>query len=122
MAQFSILNSSHPLNEPLQVEKCDTFLARLRGFMFRKGIERDSGLLFYQAKPSRLDSAIHMFFVSFDLGIIWLDDHFTVIEKITARSGHPFYAPHAPASYILEIHPQRISEFFIGDILAVEKG
>ena len=73
MHRTSIDNLTHPLEKRLHVEICDTYLNRLRGYMFHEPIQIDQGLLFIETMESRVGTAIHMFFVNFDLGIIWID-------------------------------------------------
>ena len=44
-----------------------------------------------------------------------------VVDLQLAKSWRPFYAPSQAASYILEIHPDRLVEFDIGDELGFEE-
>ena len=88
--------------------------------MFQNSIETDAGLLMVQGSESRANAAIHMFFVGMDLGVLWLDSSQTIVDKQLAKSWQPFYTPATPAKYILEIHPDRLSEFELGDILNFE--
>ena len=73
-----------------------------------------------QKMESRANSAIHMFFVKMDLGVIWLDSSQKIVDIQLAKSWQPMYTPQFPAKYILEIHPQRLPEFKIGDQLSFE--
>ncbi|MBU2610214.1 MAG: DUF192 domain-containing protein [Chloroflexi bacterium] len=113
--QIQILNHSRRLEAPLQATYCDSFFGRLRGLTFSSRIAPDEGLLLVQARQNRLDAAIHMLAVCMDLGIIWLDANYTVVDIAHAKAWHLAYFPHRPAKYILEIHPERIREFQIGD-------
>jgi uncharacterized membrane protein (UPF0127 family) len=108
-------NLSRPLPSPAQVIFCDSFLCRLRGLMFRTSLGPDEGLLLVQARDSRVDSSIHMFFVPFDLAVFWLDSRLTVVDKVLAKPWRPAYLSAQPARYILEIHPNRWSDYQIGD-------
>lgn len=83
--------------------------------MFRSSLPQAEGLLLVEARDSRVDTSIHMFFVYMDLAVIWLNEELTVVDTVLARSWRPFYAPHKPAKYILEIHPGRLNEFSEGD-------
>jgi uncharacterized membrane protein (UPF0127 family) len=83
--------------------------------MFRSKLEREEGLLLVEARDSRLDTSIHMLFVFMDLAVIWINSEYSVVDSVLARAWHPAYAPHQPARYILEIHPDRLDEFKIGD-------
>jgi uncharacterized membrane protein (UPF0127 family) len=115
MKTILIENKNKALPSPLQAPYCDSFLCRLRGLMFRSKLARGEGLLLVEARDSRLDTSIHMFFVFMDLAVIWINSEGTVVDKILARAWRPFYAPRQPARFILEIHPDRLSEFTIGD-------
>lgn len=83
--------------------------------MFRSSLSPDQGLLLVEARDSRLDTAIHMFFVFMDLAVIWINSEKVVVDTVLARAWRPAYAPRQPARYILEIHPARLGEFKIGD-------
>jgi len=111
----SIKNLTRSLSTPATVGFCDTFLCRLRGLMFRSALGRDEGLLLVEARDSRLDSSIHMFFVPFDLAVFWIDSSMTVVDKVIAKSWKPAYLPKAPARYILEVHPERWGDYETGD-------
>jgi len=115
MKTILIENNNKALLSPLQAPYCDSFLCRLRGLMFRSKLAREEGLLLVEARDNRLDTSIHMFFVFMDLAVIWINSEGKVVDKILARAWRPFYAPRQPARFILEIHPDRLSEFTIGD-------
>jgi uncharacterized membrane protein (UPF0127 family) len=83
--------------------------------MFTSSLEQDSGLLLVQDRENRLDAAIHMFFVGYNLGAVWLNSSGEVVDRCLARAWRPFYMPRKPALYTLEIHPNRLSEFNPGD-------
>jgi len=117
MRQVTIHNKSHPLKQPIQACFCDTFFCRLKGLMFSHVISSETGLLLVESRDSRLDAAIHMFFVNYDLAIIWINGQKQVVDKRVAYRWRPFYMPAAPARYILEIHPDHIQDFYIGDII-----
>jgi uncharacterized membrane protein (UPF0127 family) len=110
-----IENTSRPLEQPLQAVYCDSFLCRLRGLMFRSELDRAAGLLLVETRDTRIDTSIHMLFVYMDLGVVWINSAHTVVDTLIARSWRPAYAPRSPARYTLEIHPDRLKEFQIGD-------
>ncbi len=87
--------------------------------MFTSQIPPGTGLLLVQGHESRLDAAIHMFFVNYDLAIIWLDNRYQVVDKCLAHRWHPFYMPTAPARFILEIHPDHLADFNIGEVVEI---
>lgn len=112
---ITIENMNRSTDGGLRVKYCDTFLTQLRGFTFRSGLARDDGLVLVGKRDSRVDSSIHMFFVSFDLAVIWINSDMQVVDKILARSWKPAYFSKQPAKYVLEVHPDRWDEFQVGD-------
>jgi len=115
MKTIHLENKNQPLPSPLHALYCDSFLCRLRGLMFRSSLAPERGLLLVETRESRLDTAIHMLFVFMDLAVIWINSDKVVVDTILARAWRPVYAPRQPARYILEIHPDRLNEFKIGD-------
>lgn len=115
MNTIQLENLNLPLPTPLQALYCDSFLCRLRGLMFRSSLAPGQGLLLVEGRDSRLDTAIHMLFVFMDLAVIWINSEKVVVDTVLARAWRPAYAPRQPARYILEIHPDRLNEFKIGD-------
>ncbi len=117
MNTIHLVNINQPLPTPLHALYCDSFLGRLRGLMFRSSLAPEQGLLLVESRESRIDTAIHMLFVFMDLAVIWINSEKVVVDTVLARSWRPAYAPRQPARYILEIHPDRLGEFKIGDHL-----
>ena len=115
MKTIRIENKNQVLPAPLRAVYCDSFLCRLRGLMFRSSLAPDEGLLLVEGRDSRIDTAIHMLFVFTDLAVIWINSGYVVVDTVLARAWYPAYAPRQAANYILEIHPDRINEFKIGD-------
>jgi uncharacterized protein len=110
-----VYNLNKAIEQPAHVGYCDSFLCRLRGLMFRSRLELNEGLLLVEKRDSRLDTSIHMFFVPFDLAVIWINSQMIVVDKIIAKSWRPAYFPKADAQYTLEIHPDRLGDYEIGD-------
>jgi len=90
--------------------------------MFVSTLPRDEGLLFIETSDSKINSSIHMFFMNFDISVIWLNRNLEVVDVILAKKWHPAYFPARPASYTLEIHPSRLEEFHIGDKISITNG
>lgn len=114
-------NQTHPTDKPLQAQYCASFLGRLRGLMFQKSISAYAGLLMVQPRADRLDAAIHMFFMNFDIAVIWADEHLRVVDVMLARRWRPAYMPAKAAKYVLETHPDRLNDYKIGDQLVIEQ-
>lgn len=105
---------------PLHVRRCDTFTCRLRGLTFRRALNPDEALLFIEPAVSRLGTSIHMFFVFFDIGVVWLAEDGTVVDAQRAKPFRPYYAPQAPARYFLEAAPAILDWVEIGERLTIE--
>ena len=119
MAKYiSIENSARRIDGPLRIKYCDSFLTQLRGFTLRPLLERDEGLVLTGKRDSRIESSIHMFFVSFDLAVIWINSDMQVVDKVLAKPWRPAYFSKQPAKYVLEVHPERWDEFQIGDTVS----
>jgi len=113
--QIFVENNSRKIQTLPRIQYCDTFLMQLRGFTFRPRLSRDEGLLLVGTRDSRLDSSIHMLFVSFDLTVIWINTDMQVVDKVLAKSWRLAYFSKKPARYVLEIHPARWEDYEIGD-------
>jgi len=113
--QIIVENKNREIKDPPLIKYCDTFLTQLRGFTFRSSLTRDEGLVLVGTRDSRLDSSIHMLFVSFDLTVIWISSDLQVVDKVLAKSWRPAYFSKQPARYVLEIHPDCWGDFEIGD-------
>ena len=120
MMEIDIINQTRSLEDPLRLKNCESFACRLKGLMFQKNLSPTGGLLMIQKEQSRANAAIHMFFVGMDLGVLWLDAGKVIVDTKLARSWQAMLTPKSPAKYILEIHPQRLAEFQIGDQLSFE--
>jgi uncharacterized membrane protein (UPF0127 family) len=112
---ITVENKSRAIPGTLHVRYCDTFFTQLRGFTFRSSVSQDEGLILVGKRDSRLDSSIHMLFVSFDLSVIWINSAMQVVDKVLAKSWRPAYFSKQPAKYVLEVHPKRWGNFEIGD-------
>ncbi len=103
-----------------QVRWCASFMSRLRGLMFRSRIEPGEAILLVEGRDSRAAVTIHMFFVPFTIATVWIDSGGHVVDKVAARPWRPYYAPRAPARYILETHAEFLDRVSIGDELVFE--
>ncbi len=117
MKTIRVENKNLPLSASLHATYCDSFFCRLRGLMFRSSLAADEGLLLVEGHDSRIDTSIHMLFVFMDLGVVWINSENVVVDTVLARSWRPAYLPRQAARYILEIHPARLNEFKIGDMV-----
>ncbi len=115
-----VRNLDYPSQTSLQIKYCESFLCRLRGLTFRPPLSPTEGLLLVQKRDSRIDTSIHMLGVSFDIAVIWINSSMQVVDKVLAESWHLAYAPKEDAQFILEIHPDRLDEFEIGNKVKFE--
>lgn len=118
MRRIEIQNETHPLYEPLNLTYCDSFFERLKGLMFRKKLSKNDGIILAEDSESRLNSAIHMFFMNFDIATIWVNTKYIVVDVKLAHKWRPYYSPARPARFTIETRVEYLPLFKIGDQLA----
>jgi uncharacterized membrane protein (UPF0127 family) len=62
-----------------------------------------------------------MFFMFFNIGVIWIDAVGKVVDKKLAKVWRPAYAPSAPAQYFLEANPDVLERVQVGDVLRFDE-
>jgi uncharacterized membrane protein (UPF0127 family) len=62
-----------------------------------------------------------MFFVFFDIAVLWLDAERRVVDKVLAKPFRPYYASRKPAQFFVEGDPGLLGQAQIGDRLAFEE-
>ncbi len=85
--------------------------------MLAAPLNENEGALLVEAADNRLDSAIHMLFMNYDIAAIWINSKNIVVDAKLARKWRPFYVPQKAARYILETHVQHLNQFNIGDLV-----
>jgi uncharacterized membrane protein (UPF0127 family) len=110
-----VRNLTNPSIGVIRASWCQSFISRLRGFTFRSSLGKDEGLVLVEARDSRVDTAIHMFFVWTDLAVAWVNSNNEVVHTALAKAWRPFYASSKPACYVVEFHPERHGDFKVGD-------
>ncbi len=98
-----------------QARWCDGFGSKLRGFTFRRQLAADDGLVLVEKSDSKMSTSIHMFFVFFDLGVIWVNDAGEVVGTVLAKPWRLSYVPPKPARYVIEGHPAILDKVQVGD-------
>ena len=88
--------------------------------MFRRALAPGEGLLMVEAHANRVDTTIHMLFMTFPIAAIWLDDDMIVVDKVYAKPWRPFYMPQKAARYTLEASPTLLDRVQIGNKLHFE--
>ena len=87
--------------------------------MFSRELKPDQGIIIAENNESRVNTAIHMMFMNFDITVLWLDKKMIVIDKVLAKKWAPYYASNKPAQYVVELHQSKFSEYSIGDELVI---
>jgi uncharacterized membrane protein (UPF0127 family) len=100
-----------------QVTLCSSFVKKGRGLMFRRPLREDEAYLFMESRESISLASIHMLFVFFAIGVIWLDADWRVVDMRLARPFRPYYAPSRPARYFVECLPAVLNRIQVGDRL-----
>jgi len=106
-------------NTTLHTVIADTFISKLAGLMFRKSIPVDTCLILSERNESIINTSIHMLFMRFDIGVIWLSKDLTIVDKVFAKKWHLAYLSRLPAQYVIELHPSQLVNFSIGDKLSI---
>ena len=100
---------------------CSSFASKLRGFTLQRELPAGEGLVLVEGKESRINTSIHMLFVFFELGVIWVNSAGEVVDKALARPWRLSYAPQAPARYVIEGRPEILERVAIGDKVRFEE-
>lgn len=100
---------------------CDNFWTRFRGLQLVRRLPENEGLLFVTGSESRSNTTIHMFFMFFSIGVVWLDATGKVVDKCFAKPWRPAYAPKRPAQYFIEAQPAILDRVKIGDVLRFDE-
>lgn len=88
--------------------------------MFHPPLRVDEGILLVQRRESRMDAAIHMFFMRMDLTVVWLNTGCEVVDVQLAKRWRPVYTPREPAKCVMEISEEQLGAFRVGDRLLFE--
>jgi uncharacterized membrane protein (UPF0127 family) len=101
----------------VNVKYCDTFWSKFIGLMFSRELKPDYGVILVENNETRINTAIHMMFVNYDITVLWLDKQMVIVDKVLAKKWAPIYVPKKPAQYIVELHQSKFSEYSIGEKL-----
>ncbi|GAB4510566.1 MAG: hypothetical protein OHK0046_07650 [Anaerolineae bacterium] len=85
------------------------------------GLPDDQGLLFVHGGEGRATTTIHMLFMLFSIGVVWMDASGKVVDKQLARPWRLAYAPKSPAQYYIEANPSILARVEIGDVLRFDE-
>lgn len=122
MSKWRVLKQSRNNKVVLKrVKLCDNFWTRFRGLQLVRHLPDDEGLLFVTGSENRANTTIHMFFMFFSIGVVWLDASGKVVDKCFAKPWRPAYAPKSPAQYFVEAKPGILDRVQIGDLLRFDE-
>ncbi len=114
LIEIQKLNSS---TVSITAKYCDSYSDKLMGLMFKKSIDPNYGIILVESSESKINSSIHMFFMNFNITVLWLNKDKVIIDKVLAMKWKPAYIPSQPAQYTIELHECRYDDFSIGDKL-----
>lgn len=100
---------------------CADFWSVFRGLQFTRRLDPDTGLLFDTRSESRSATAIHMFNVTYAIGVIWLNARGEVVHTVVARPWRPYYGSPVAARYFIEALPDILDRVRVGDHLAFDE-
>jgi uncharacterized membrane protein (UPF0127 family) len=89
--------------------------------MLVKHLPEDEGVLFVTGHEGKAHTTIHMFFMRFSIGVVWMDKSGRVVDMQKAKPWRPAYAPSAAAQYFLEANTSILDRVKIGDVLQFDE-
>lgn len=104
-----------------RVKWCASFWCHFRGLQLVRHLPDNEGVLFVNESEGRAQTTIHMFFMLFSIGVVWLDSSGKVVDKQLAKPWRPAYAPKEPAQYFIEANPSLLDLVRIGDVLRFDE-
>lgn len=119
MRRIWIQNLANPNFLPLHATVYSRFWDKLRGLMFKKTMGDDDSILIDQGLESRINSAIHMLFMNFEITVVWINSQQEVVDVKVAKPWMLACVPQQPARYILETHLKLAESFKPGDELVI---
>lgn len=121
-SQWRVIRNAQTGNIVLARAKwCSSFWCHFKGLQLAPPLPDDRGLLFVTDAEGRVHTAIHMFFMRFSIGVVWLDKSGKVVDKKLAKPWRPSYASQAPAQYYIEANPSILNRVEVGDILQFDE-
>lgn len=97
---------------------CSSSSSRREGLLGLDRLGREEGILMEMPESRRgkkgLVTSIHMLGMRFPICVAWLDDQGKVVHSTVAKPWGLYYGSPKPAWYVLEVHPQSISDLGVG--------
>ena len=66
--------------------------------MFQPGLDEHEGIALVADSSGIVNSSIHMFFMNFDIAVIWLDSSMQVVDKTISKKMAPILCPEKSSS------------------------
>ncbi len=92
---------------PIQIERADTFISRLKGLMFRRKPLDKEGLWI---KPC---NSIHMCFMFFPIDVVFLDKDKRVVHMVEELKPWRLVPPVAHSKSVLELPAEAIEQYLL---------
>jgi len=122
MSQYRLLRNTTSSAVLLERAKwCTSSWCHFKGLQFVKDLPLTEGIIFVRSGESISATAIHMFFMSFDIGVVWADKNGIVVDKTHAKVWRPAYAPRQKAQYYIEAHPHILDKVNVGEQLSFDE-
>ena len=100
---------------------CASLWCHFKGLQLVNNLPEDEGLLFVTQTNSTLGTAIHTFFMTMTIAVIWVDHQYHVVDKQYAKPWRPVYTSQSPAMYYIEANPSLFDRVDIGDKLTFDE-
>ena len=88
----------------------------LRGMQFRKSLDEDHGMLYFQRRPGKYGYWMYQTLVPLDM--IWIDEDYKIVEIVqntppckTVASQCPMYGGHEMAKYVLQVRSGMVKKY-----------
>ena len=100
-----------------KVRLADSAFARMKGLMFERKENFDYALVFELPHAGRMAASVHMMFVFFPIGIVFLDAGKKVVDIAALAPWMLNYTPKKAAKYFVELPEGKAEGVSIGDII-----
>lgn len=121
MSEYRVIRNHHGEVVLQRAKWCDSAWCHFKGLQFASPLDDSEGILFVYTAESIVNTSIHMFFVTFEIAVVWLDSSGTVVDKKLAKPWRPAYAPAKAAQYFIEASPALLERVDIGDTLRFDE-
>ncbi|MEN6436694.1 MAG: DUF192 domain-containing protein [Anaerolineaceae bacterium] len=112
---LTLKNETTSQSTCITLRLCNTFFLKFKGLMFQKDIKPLEGLVFDEFKDTKVNTAIHMLFMRFPIGVLWVNSEKIIVSKTYAKPWKLMYTPEKPARFVIEVHPEVLNYYQVGD-------